>query len=45
MSKQKMIEGLLEAFEYAIRADSPEECAKQFVGSDHMLTDSSTILS
>lgn len=26
-----MIEGLLEAFEYAIRADSPEECAKQFM--------------
>ena len=25
-----MVEGLLEALEYAIRADSPEECARQF---------------
>jgi hypothetical protein len=31
MSKRKMIEGLLDAFEHAITAGPPEECARQFM--------------
>lgn len=31
MSRRKMIEGLLEAYDYAIMAGPPEECARQFV--------------